>query len=111
MQAGRRIPPRYLPALVSTILVCNLIDGAITLALVQSGLAREANPLMASALSGGPLLFMSVKLALVSVGVYLLWELRERRAAFLALSGLAVVYGALVLYHLRSIHVLATQIG
>lgn len=93
---------------MSTILVCNLIDGALTLALVQSGLAREANPVMASALAGGPLLFMAVKLLLVSLGVYLLWELRDRRPALIGLAGLAAVYGGLVLYHLRSIHVLAS---
>jgi hypothetical protein len=91
------------------ILVLNLVDGMLTLAVVQGGLAAEANPLLDAALTqGGAAWFMAVKLALVSLGVGLLWRLRHRRSALIALaSGAAVYSGLLITHHARSVSALA----
>jgi hypothetical protein len=100
---------RWLAFLGAAVLVLNLIDGVITLALVTTGTATEANPLMAVALEDwGPVPFMMVKLAMVSLGVLLLWRLRHRRSALVAMGSAAAVYAALLLYHVKSAHVLAT---
>jgi hypothetical protein len=92
--------------LAAVIIVFNLIDGLLTLAVVTSGVAGEANPLMAASLSWGGVPFIAVKLALVSLGVYLLYLRRDRPLAHMALVGLTVVYGAIVLYHANSVDAL-----
>jgi hypothetical protein len=92
----------------AVILILNLIDGVLTIALVHGGLATEANPLMEMPLmSWGPTGFMVIKLSLVSLGVALLWRYRQRRTAMFALGSLAAVYCVLALYHVRSVNVLA----
>jgi hypothetical protein len=92
----------------STIIIFNLIDAALTLAVVHSGAAGEANPLMASALAWGSVWFMVVKLGLVSLCVMLLWRLRHRRTAGFALLASATGYTVLLLVvHTRSVTTIA----
>ena len=98
-------------ALAATILVLNLYDAMVTLAVVESGLAEEANPLMRTPLAWGALEFMAVKLGLVSTGVLLLWRLRQVRIAAIGMASLAGVYLCLGAYHMRSLSVLAEFIG
>jgi hypothetical protein len=89
------------------ILVFNLMDGVLTLGVIYSGVASEANPLMKFSLdSWGAVGFMIVKLTLVSLGVLLLWRLRHRRSAVAAIFGAAGVYALLLVYHLHSVHAL-----
>jgi hypothetical protein len=92
--------------LAAFIVVFNLVDALLTLAVVASGVAGEANPLMAASLTWGSVPFIAIKLALVSLGVYLLYLRRDRPLAHAALVGLTVVYGAIVLYHASSLHAL-----
>jgi hypothetical protein len=92
--------------LAASILVFNLIDGILTLAVVDLGLATEANPLMDATLQWGGVPFMLVKTSLVSLGVYLLYRRRERPLAAGALFGLSAVYAALVAYHVNSVEAL-----
>jgi hypothetical protein len=92
--------------LAASILVFNLIDGILTLAVVDAGLATEANPLMAASLGWGSVPFILVKTGLVSFGVYLLYLRRTHRLASAALVGLSAVYAAIVVYHINSIDAL-----
>lgn len=85
------------------IVLLNLTDAIFTLLYVNAGVAREANPLMAAAMSGGAVSFMAAKLALVSLGVLVLVRLRHRPTASTALSAAAVCYGALVAYHVSAV--------
>jgi hypothetical protein len=87
----------------SALLILNLVDAIFTLAWIHSGLANEGNPLMDQALSGGPVGFMIIKLSLVSLGVSLLWRLRHRRAAHVAMMATAAAYGSLCVYHLAAV--------
>lgn len=106
----RTHPPwfrRWLWTVAATVLVLNLFDGAVTLALIHTGLATEANPLMDELLGRGDLHFMGFKIALVSLSVLLLWRLRSRRVAVAALYAAAGAYGLLALYHVRSLDALA----
>lgn len=105
--ASRPSQSRWLWRIAAAILVLNLFDGIVTLALVQTGLATEANPLMQTLLGHGAVSFMAFKIALVSLSVLLLWRLRRVRTAFVAMHGGAAAYAVLALYHLRSIDALA----
>lgn len=107
--------PRSTPALAgvqwsfwlaAAILVFNLLDGIMTLAVVHAGLASEANPLMATSLSWGGVPFMLVKTGLVSMGVYVLYLRRERLLGRAALVGLTAVYVAIIAYHANSVDAL-----
>ena len=72
-------------------IVFNLIDAILTLYWVMDGHAIEANPVMASALEIGPVAFMFCKIAVVSLGLTILWIRRRRawvRFAALAIFGL-----------------------
>ncbi|MCA9679120.1 MAG: hypothetical protein H6708_10550 [Kofleriaceae bacterium] len=97
---SRRVP---LTMIAGAILVLNLIDAVFTLIYVHLGLAVEGNPLMGQALTRGPVGFMLVKLALVSMGVLVLFRLRRRRAASVALVASAIAYSSLLVYHLTSV--------
>lgn len=92
------------------ILILNLADAVFTLLYTGFGLAVEGNPLMDQAMIRGPIPFMVVKLALVSGGVLLLWQLRQRRAAVVAIAGGAAAYTFLIAYHLSEAHRLVTAV-
>jgi hypothetical protein len=99
--------PLFLVA--SALLILNLVDAIFTLMWITAGVANEGNPIMDQALSGGPVGFMVVKLSLVSLGVALLWRLRHRRAAAVAMIASATAYGSLCLYHLAAVtHMVAS---
>jgi hypothetical protein len=88
------------------VIILNLLDAVWTLCFVQAGVAAEGNPLMATALTHGPLGFMIAKLGLVSFSVLLLWRLRHRRSAIVALASGATAYCVVVAYHLSNAHYL-----
>ena len=94
---------RFLRFVLGITLFLNLADAILTLAVVQSGLAVEANPLMEVLISSSPLLFMFAKLGLVSLGVLLLWRLRERLSAVIGSMGAFSVYNLVVMYHIHSL--------
>ena len=72
------------------VLICNVLDAAVTVCAVEFGDATEANPLMAVLLHAGTVQFVVVKHLLVSLGLVLLWRLRvrplARRAAMVAMT-------------------------
>jgi hypothetical protein len=88
-----------LRARMMALLLLNLADALFTLAFLQLHLAEEANPLMAAAYAGSPVLFLVVKLALVHGGALLLWIHRSSAAARAALAAGVALYGAIVVYH------------
>jgi hypothetical protein len=100
MPLSRRAP---LTLVAAAVLILNLADAVFTLVYLHVGMAEEGNPVMGSALTHGPVGFMAIKLALVSLGVLLLFRLRARRAASIALVGSAVAYGSLLVFHLTAV--------
>jgi hypothetical protein len=84
------------------VVVLNLLDAMFTLAYTHAGLATEANPLMEKFLSASPVLFMIAKLALVSMGVLVLWRLRHHRSARFGLVATSAAYVMLLCYHLSA---------
>lgn len=92
--------------LLSITLFLNLIDAVLTLALVDLGLAVEANPIMDYFLQVGPLAFMLAKLALVSLGVGTLWHFRRYPMALFGTLCVFGIYSMLLAYHTRSVFLL-----
>ncbi len=99
-----RVATRALTWVAGLVIVLNLLDALWTITFLEAGVAAEANPLMDSALTHGPVGFMAAKLALVSLSVLLLWRLRHRRSAALALWSGAMTYSVIVAYHVSNAH-------
>lgn len=107
-QIGTREHYRWLEGIVKGTLVLNLLDAIFTLLWVASGLAREANPLLHHLVHDYPLAFVASKLALVGLGSLLLWRLRERPLAVVAMFVAFLAYYTLLLIH---VDYLATVVG
>jgi len=101
---------RWLRWLVAALLVLNLLDAIFTLLWVTSGLATEANPMMAELLRSQPVLFMLGKLALVGGGSYLLWRRRRRPLAVVAIFIAFLCYYLILLRHLDYLGMLLAQL-
>ncbi len=84
-------------------LVLNLVDAVFTALWVYGGMAREANPLMASLLEGHPILFVATKLGLVGLGSHLLWTRRNEPLAVVAIFVAFVAYYAVLVLHLDAL--------
>ena len=89
--------------LLGSIFVINLIDATLTLRWISSGVAIEANPLMAALISYSPVLFWYVKVFVVSAAVIGLWINRKRSWVQFATSALAIIYGWVFLIHLGAL--------
>ena len=94
---------RKLTQLASVIVILNLLDAAFTLVYTNAGLATEGNPMMQGPLAASPVLFMIAKLTLVSLCVFLLWRLGQRRSAVFGLAGATAMYTLLMCYHLAAV--------
>ena len=92
---------RGLSLVVQAVVVLNLLDAVLTLFWVNTGIATEANVLLAELVESNAVLFMAVKLALVSAGMWLLWRHRERPLAVFGMLLAFLTYNTLLLYHLR----------
>lgn len=84
---------------VVALVLLNLLDAVFTLAWVEWGVAEEANLLLEDILSRSAVAFVVVKMSLVSLGVLLLWRLREQKLAVFGLGLSLLAYNALLLYH------------
>jgi hypothetical protein len=91
----------WLQGIVKAVLVLNLLDALFTLVWVRWGLAREANPLIAQLVQEHAVGFVLVKLALVGLGSWLLWQRRERATAVIAIIAAFLAYYLVLLYHLQ----------
>jgi hypothetical protein len=101
LAVGTQRQYRWLTGLVWAILALNLLDAVFTLVWVQGGHAREANALVRELVEQRPVHFLLTKIALVSLGSFLLWRLRGRPLAVVAIFAAFLVYYFVLLYHLR----------
>ena len=90
---------RWLHGIVKVVLVLNLCDAVFTLFWVWAGLAKEANPLLRELVSESPVSFAAAKLLLVGLASILLWRLRQRPLAVVAIFLAFLAYYALLLAH------------
>ena len=98
---GTRLHFQWLNSIAKWILVLNLIDGVFTLVWVEYFQAREQNILMSDLVYGSGLLFMAVKLTLVSLGTLFLWRNRSNALAVTSLFIAFFSYYLVLLVHLR----------
>jgi len=94
---------RRLTWFAGAIVILNLLDAVFTLLYTNTGLATEGNPMMQGPLAASPVLFMMAKLSLVSLCVFLLWRLGQRRSAMIGLAGTTAMYVLLLGYHLTAV--------
>jgi hypothetical protein len=92
---------RWLRGVVAALLVMNLCDAILTIIVVTSGRAKEANPFMADLIESHPVNFAMVKMTLVSLGTILLWRHRKRPAAVMSIFIAFMAYYAVILHHLK----------
>jgi hypothetical protein len=91
--------PRWIQLALGATLVFNLLDLLATIAYVDTGLAVEANPVMAVALCLGYAPFALCKLSLVSAGVMVLWKHRARLLARVGSITVCAAYSCVIAYH------------
>lgn len=77
------------------------LDGILTIAWVEIGIAEEANPFMAWLMSKSYVLFMSIKLALTYISLSLLNKSKDKNSnvQYIILS-IAILYLAVTIFHL-----------
>lgn len=92
---------RWLHGIVKSILVLNLVDAVLTIFWVHSGYATEANTLMDELVNEHAVLFVLVKLTLVGMGSWLLWNRQQSPVAVVAIFVAFVTYYWILLYHLQ----------
>jgi hypothetical protein len=82
------------------LVVLNLLDGLFTLTFLQMNVAEELNPLMRVAYMHSPLSFMTIKIAIVSLGLALLCMHRSMSLSQRAIQAGAALYTVIDIYHL-----------
>lgn len=98
--APRRRRPLGRPeTLLKAIVVFNLIDALLTLYWIGTGRALEANFLMKDLAENRPVLFVAVKLLLVSLGTLLLWRFQKLPAAVAGMVVLFFAFYAVLVLH------------
>lgn len=100
LQIGKPGQFKWLLSIVKFLLVLNLLDAVFTIIWVSTGLAGEANPLLNDLIRIHPLLFVLVKLMLVSFGSLLLWHYRFKPLAVIAITIAFIIYYCILLYHI-----------
>ena len=93
----------WLDGLVRAVLVLNLLDAVFTLMWVRTGLADEGNAFMRDLVHGEAIIFVVVKIALVSLGCLFLWGRRTNRLAVIAIFVAFAVYYLVLLLHLAAL--------
>jgi hypothetical protein len=92
---------RWLYGIAKWLLVLNLFDGIFTLIWVQYFGAVELNILLSDLVESSALLFMLVKLTLVSLGTLFLWRNRSNALAVISLFVAFFSYYMVLLFHLQ----------
>jgi hypothetical protein len=92
---------RWLLGIVKAVLVLNLIDAVFTLYWVRGGLATEANTLIDELVNENALGFIAIKLSLVAMGSWLLWQKRRHPAAVVGIFTVFLAYYGILLFHLQ----------
>lgn len=95
---------RFIAGLLAVTFLLNVFDGILTIYWITTEQAIEANPLMDHLLGIHPVVFMSIKTAVVGAGLGLLWRLRRYGMAIVGMFMLFMVYYFLLLYHLEALN-------
>jgi Ca2+/Na+ antiporter len=105
MKVGTPAQYKWLTTVIVTLFVFNVMDGILTVFWVYSARATEANPFMEDLVHRKPVLFMIVKMSLVTAGSVMLWIYRRRPFAVVMLFLMFVVYYYIILYHMSEMNI------
>ena len=105
MKVGSAQQFGWLRGVVAVALILNLVDAILTIIWVTSDLAEEANPIMDWFLGFGTVPFAVAKIAIVSLGSYVLWRTRRRPLAVIGVFIMFMAYYFILLYHLSAMNV------
>ncbi|MGD2123668.1 MAG: DUF5658 family protein [Gemmatimonadota bacterium] len=92
---------RWLYSIAKWVLLLNLLDGVFTLIWVEHFGATEKNIMMSDLVHSSALMFMLVKLTLVSLGVLFLWRNRSNPLAVICLFVSFFTYYLVLLFHIQ----------
>ena len=92
---------RWLHGIAEWVLVLNLLDGVFTLVWVEFFGAGEKNIMMRDLVHTSAVMFMVVKLTLVSLGTLFLWRYRSNSLAVIALFFSFFIYYLVLLFHIQ----------
>lgn len=95
--------PRRFHLAAALLLVLSAFDSIFTHLWLVSGVATEANPILAAAWAASPFTFHALKLVLVVSGALILLALRRTPIAQTTMAIATAVYGAVVSYHLVNV--------
>lgn len=105
MVIGTREHYRWLRGMVIALVMLNAIDGVLTIIWIETGRFSEANPLMDLLLSTNPVLFISVKMLLVSLGTMLLWRCRDSGLAVISIFVCFTAYCYVLTFHFNALNI------
>jgi len=91
----------WLYLIAKGLLVLNLLDGVFTLIWVEYFGAGEKNFMLSDLVHNSAVLFMLVKLSLVSLGTLFLWRNRSNSLAVISLFFAFFSYYLVLLFHLQ----------
>ncbi|MFQ5995079.1 MAG: DUF5658 family protein [Acidiferrobacterales bacterium] len=91
----------WLEGIVKAVIVLNLLDIVFTLTWVGAGRAEERNLLLYDLVNELPVMFALVKIALVSMGSFLLWKYRGHAFAVVGIFVIFLTYYYVLLTHVR----------
>lgn len=92
-----------LPAVLVTVNLMSLADGALTYAEITHGIAHEGNPILAALFEVHPMAAIAFKVLSVFLVTAIIWAARRQRS-MIALSLFAsAVFSAVLAYHFGSL--------
>ena len=100
----------WLAEITAWVFILSVLDGIMTIFWVLGNFAEEANPLMDILIASNPVIFMVVKMLLVSLGIALLWRLRFRPLAVAGIFICFIVYCGIMIHHLSAAGRIATAV-
>jgi len=106
MLIGTREHYRWLRGIVISLVLLNALDGILTIIWIETGRFSETNPLMDLLLSTNPVLFISVKMLLVCLGVVLLWRYRDNAFAVVSIFFCFTAYCYALTVHFNAFNIL-----
>ena len=92
---------RWLYSIAKWVLLLNLLDGVFTLIWVEHFGATEKNIMLSELVHSNAVMFMLVKLTLVSLGILFLWRNRSNPLAVICLFFSFFTYYLILLFHIQ----------
>jgi len=96
------VPLRAIKYLLSSLILLTLFDLVATTCWISSGLATEANPILAHTIEKSYIFFAIVKFAFAFTGIYLFdrFKTKKNKLIFYLSVAMVIVYSCVAVWHL-----------